>query len=107
MLQEITLTIDTDNPIDLYKNKQVILFDKKKNMHYAVSRDTLLATQDAKIKELEETLQKKTKELAEKEKAFEEKNNKKYLEFLKTYKESNAKMIEMIKELALSKGTKE
>lgn len=102
MLQEITLTVDTENPIDLSNNAQVILFNKNKKVHYAVSRDSLLAEQNAKIKELETKLNEATKKLVEQEKAFEENSNKKFNEFLKTYKESNAIMINMIKQLTLS-----
>lgn len=107
MIQDVVLRVDTSNPITGGNESQVILYDNQRKVHYAMSRETLLAVQNNKIKELEERLNAKTEELIRKERLFEEELTRQHNEFLKIYKDSNAKMIEMIKQITLSTQSKE
>ena len=109
MIQRMTIDIDSRKPLASYGDGHILVFDKEKNYYFIVTREDFLREQNNKIKLLDEQLKKllekvngSLKEFEEKEKKFFEESENKYNNFLIQYKETNEKMIKLIKTLTVS-----
>lgn len=100
MKQKMVIEVESTKPLSSYGSSHIIVYDSKKG-YYATTREAFLRPQNEKIEQLEAMF-------SELEKSYTQAYNgmvQKYNDFLRTYKETNGKMIEMIK--ALQKGGKE
>lgn len=93
------MIIDVEAPMNLSScgDNYMLIFDSTKGYYTVTTREAFLAPQNAKIEQLEKDfIETKNNFKVEYEKFREESENK-YNEFLKVYKNTNAKMITMIK----------
>lgn len=115
MAQKLVLEVESLMPLERYGNNHMLLYDGTTKKYFPVTREEILRVQDAKIEKIEKDFEKTKNELNEivnaffeattKEvKEFEKACSSEYSEFLKIYKETNAKMIEMLKTVVLPKG---
>lgn len=115
MVQKLVIEVDARKPLELYGSNHMLVYDGTTKRYFPMTREEFLAPQNAKIKALSEELTKFEKHLEdllnkfenkiEKEiHKFEDDSVKEYSEFLSTYKETNGKMIEMIKSVVVPQG---
>lgn len=115
MRQKLIIEVETNVPLESYGANHMLVYDGTKKVYFPMTRKELLITQDNKIKQIHEELENFEKEMKEIVKTFRETVNKdvadfkrnsleKYSDFLKTYKETNSKMIEMVKSVVVSEG---
>lgn len=115
MLQRLMIEVEASQPLVNYGSNHVLIFDGTTKTYFPMTREEFLAPQNAKIKQLSDELEKFEKRLEEslllfeheitKElEKFETDSTNEYANFLKTYKETNSKMIEMIKSVVVPQG---
>ena len=104
------MEVEADKPLNKL-GSHVLLWDTTKQCYYAMTVESLLYTQDQKIKELEGKIEANEKLIEEyknnSQKAYNEfvsKIEKEKQDFLKTYKETNAKIIGMVKSFVNKEG---
>lgn len=111
MIQNLMIKVESVKPLDQYGEGHVLVYNQSTRTYEVTSRENLLAPQNEKIKQLEkhcsevEKLFNTTKEEMSKtlnaiKEEFSDFLNKTEIEkqtFLTTYKETNSKLIEMVK----------
>ena len=108
--QKTIIEINSKKPLDQIGN-HVLFWDSTKRCYYALSLEEFLAPQNSKIKELENKVEKfgelfnNTKKALQNDyNQFTEGINKDKQEFLASYKETNKKVLEMVKSLVETEG---
>ena len=106
MIQKIMIQIKSPKPLDSYGDGHVLSYDKSSGCYFIETRDSFLQPQNMKIQTLEKRIESLEASLNDallktrgKFNELVQKHDEDYNEFLKTYKESNAKIIEMVKSL--------
>lgn len=119
MIQKMMIEIESAKPVSSYGDGHILVLDGIKNRYYVTTREAFLVEQDKKINKLNEnfsnlkkdmesfasrvnnqnlTFERLTKEDVEK---FKNDMMNQYNDFLKQYKETNEKMIELIKTVVI------
>lgn len=96
-MKQVIIEVDTNKNLNSLSDSEILVFNENKKCFYVTTRESFLKAQNDKIKELESKMESFIKETKEETKNFENTIDKKFNEFLKTYKETNAKIIEMVK----------
>lgn len=115
MIQKLVIEVESRVPLESYGLNHMLVYDGTKKVYFPMTREQILAPQNERIKQLQKELEEfegKMKEmLTNFEKSiqkevqdFEIDSSAKYSEFLKTYKETNSKMIEMVKSVVVPQG---
>lgn len=115
MIQKLVIEVETRVPLESYGSNHMLVYDGTKKIYFPMTREQILAPQNEKIKQMHEELVKFEKHLEEMLQSFENKIEKEvhdfeehshddYANFLKTYKETNSKMIEMVKSVVVPQG---
>ena len=108
MIQNLMIKVESAKPLDQYGEGHVLVYNQTTRTYEVTSRENLLAPQNEKIKQLEkhcsevEELFNTTKTLnaiKEEFSAFLNKTETEKQLFLTTYKETNSKLIEMVKKV--------
>lgn len=106
MDQKIMINVKCSKSLESYGDGHILVYDKDTMCYFPETRESFLQPQNDKIKELEKkivTLEARVNETMittrEKVDNLIEKHNADYNAFLKNYKESNSKIIEMVKSL--------
>lgn len=95
MKQKMLIEVNAEKPLNEYNETHVLLYDGIKKQYFVKSRDELLSSQNAKIKELEAKI-----DLLKKENdKFKNELTQKFASFLETYQETNNEIIQMVKSL--------
>lgn len=111
MLQKIMLEVEASKPLNSYGEGHVIVYNAQRNNYYVTTRENFLSPQNAKIATLEKTIVeaenkiRKTQEELNKTvtnllQAFTDyqiKTKEEQARFYETYKETNAKMLDLVK----------
>lgn len=118
MIQKMTIDIESTKPLSAYGSGHTLVYDEDKNHYFIVTREEFLKVQNDKIKNLNEKFYKlenlfkmftneinnNLENFKKVEKNFFDESNNKYNEFLTQYKETNEKMINLIRKLTVSEG---
>lgn len=114
MMQKVMIEVESDVPLHKLNDGHILVYDLTKRKYYATTRASFLREQDLKIskieenyKQLEERFENFSKQIDEwqdelvrriktNESNFTSKMETERNDFLKTYQETNAKMIDMI-----------
>lgn len=108
MTKEIVLKVEANKPLEQYGDGHMIVYDDTKRHYYVTTRETFLRVQNEKIDKINENFKLLREEFSE----FLDKSNElfnefmknsdnKYKAFLETYKNTNEKMIAMIKSVVV------
>lgn len=73
MMQKLLINVESPKPLQSYGDGHVLLFNETSQNYYVTTREALFAVQDAKIKKIEEKLEKFMKEETELNSNFEKK----------------------------------
>ncbi len=123
MIQKLMIDVESTKPLNEYGDGHVLLYNKRDNNYYVTTRESLFAVQDAKIKELQEKYNDFEKKVSSDFKSFKTIIEKKYEQelkelqkensefkdsmveretnFLYSYQETNAKLIDMVKKVII------
>lgn len=114
MLQKVMLEVESSTPLHNFGNGHIIVYDLTKRKYYATTREKFLSEQNEKIRIVEEEFAKMKEEFESLKESiiqfrdklavdlntsqtnFSQKMEEKHNSFLKTYKETNAKIINMV-----------
>ena len=106
MVQKIMVNVNCGKPLNSYGDGHILVYDKDSNCYFPATRESFLQPQNDKIKELEKkfsnletSFNENTLKTREKFGDFVKKYEEDYNSFLANYKESNAKIIAMVKSL--------
>ncbi len=116
MIQKLLIEVDAPMPLQSYGEGHVIMYNAQRGRYYVTSRENLLAVQNAKISELEKTIldtEERVKEtqteisktvgdLIQSFADFQIKSREEQAKFYETYKETNAKILDLVKKSCVS-----
>lgn len=115
MGQKLVIDVETNKPLSSLGDNHIIFYNSSTNKYYVTTYESFLEPQKNAIEKIEKENKdlknnfdnlikienKKRQELEEKFQAFVEEMNNKYNEFLNVYKETNAKLINMVKTVVI------
>lgn len=114
MIQKVMIEVDSSTPLHNMGDGHIIVYDMSKRRYYATTRESFMREQNLKVQKVEEEFEMMKNAFEELKKEIERWKNKLAVDldtnqekfankmeteknsFLKTYKETNAKMIDMI-----------
>jgi hypothetical protein len=131
MIQKMMIEIESSKPISSYGDGHILVLDGTKNRYYVTTRESFLSEQDKKIKDLFESFDNLSKNnsismmkmrediedfksnmtksnenfqylLELKNKEFKEAMRREFNDFLTQYKDTNEKMLNLIKQVVIS-----
>lgn len=131
MIQKMMIEIEASKPISSYGDGHILVLDGTKNRYYITTRESFLSEQDKKIKDLFESFDNLSKNnsismmkmrediedfknnmtksnenfqylLELKNKEFKEAMRREFNDFLTQYKDTNEKMLNLIKQVVIS-----
>ena len=101
MIKEITLKFEVNE--NSFKDGNLLLYNKDRGYFYAISPERFLIEQNYRIENLQKEYEEKEKKMREQVSDIE----RKHMEFLKNYQESNDKLLNMIESFIKAYGGKE
>lgn len=99
MKNNLVINVDTDKNLANLNDGDLLVYNASKKCYYVTTREKFMYEQNVKIENLEKKVNEFINNITKEVYNFEKNTNDKFNDFLTTYKETNAKMIEMIKAL--------
>lgn len=99
MIQKIMLEVESQKPLPQYGDRHIIVYDAAKQNYYVTTRESFLKQQNDDIKNMSDRLDKEIQDMQ----AFKAEMKAEFAKFLTNYKDTNSKIIEMVKSFT-SKG---
>ena len=106
MIQKMTIDIECNKILSDYGDGHTLVYNKDKNNYFIMTREEFLKPQNDKIKELEksfnllkENIENEINNIKKSQEDFTNSINKKFNDFLENYKQTNQKIIDLIKPL--------
>lgn len=96
MIQKVMIDVDSSTPLHNMGDGHIIVYDMSKRRYYATTRESFMREQNLKIENLEKTIKEFMEKMENNQVKFAEEMQNEKNSFLKTYKETNSKIIEMI-----------
>lgn len=93
MMQKIVIPYDTSNGVE-FKDGDIIVYNERNRTFYKTTKENLFYEEGKKREQFEKKIEEEIKELEEYKKDM----TKRFSEFLVEYKETNKKIIGMVKE---------
>ena len=96
MIQDLIIKVNASEPLSEIGSGYVLLYDANQGCYFATTREALFAVQDNKIKLLEKQMNDFMTKQEQKTDEFIKSIDKRFDDFLETYKNTNSKLIDMV-----------